>query len=160
MEMDVHDGWIGKNFPNFNLINDYGELLKLSDIKGQWSVLFFYPKDGSPGCTIESCAFRDRYDEIVEAGGNLYGISSDSMQTHQNFRKKHNLQYTLLTDSKSQLVRKMKLKRTFGILRTRVTFIVDPEGIVRGVVTSQFNPYKHIEYSLKILMSKDEQIIH
>jgi len=156
MEMDVHGGWIGKNFPNFNLINDYGELLKLSDIKGQWSVLFFYPKDGSPGCTIESCAFRDRYDEIVEAGGHLYGISSDSIQTHQNFRKKHNLQYTLLTDSKSQLVRKMKLKRTFGILRSRVTFIVDPEGIVRGVVTSQFNPYKHIQHALKILMSKDE----
>ena len=154
--MDVHDEWIGKNFPDFNLISNNGEPLKLSDIKGQWSVLFFYPKDGSPGCTIESCAFRDRYDEIVEAGGNLYGISSDSTQTHQNFRKKHNLQYTLLTDSKGQLAKKMQLKRTFGILRSRVTFIVDPKGIVRGVVTSQFNPYKHIQYTLKILMSKDE----
>jgi peroxiredoxin Q/BCP len=154
--MDKHDEWVGKNFPNFNLINDYGDMLKLSDIKGQWSILFFYPKDGSPGCTIESCAFRDRYDEIIEAGGNLYGISADSMITHQNFRKKNNLQYTLLTDPKNQFAIKMKLKRTFGVLRSRVTFIVDPEGVVRGVVTSQFNPYKHIQYALKILKSKDE----
>jgi peroxiredoxin Q/BCP len=149
---------MGKKFPEFNLINDYGETLKLTDIKGQWSVLFFYPKDGSPGCTIESCVFRDKHKEIVSAGGNLYGISVDSIKTHQSFRKKHNLQYTLLTDSKGKLARKMKLKRTFGILRSRVTFILDPEGIVRGVVTSQFNPYKHIRYALQVLRMKDEQI--
>ena len=154
--MDKHEEWIGKKFPEFNLINDYGETLKLSGIMGQWSVLFFYPKDGSPGCTIESCVFRDKYEEIVSAGGNLYGISADSMKTHQDFRKKHNLQYTLLTDSKGELATNMKLKRTFGILRSRVTFIVDPEGIVRGVVTSQFNPYKHIRYALLTLMLKDE----
>ena len=157
--MDKHEEWIGEKFPDFNLINDYGEPLKLSDIKGQWSVLFFYPKDGSPGCTIESCAFRDKYDEIVSAGGNLYGISADSIKTHQTFRQKHNLQYTLLTDSNGELARKMKLKRTFGILRSRVTFVVDPEGIVRGVVTSQFNPYKHIRYVLMVLGLKDGLII-
>ena len=157
--MDKHEEWIGEKFPDFNLINDYGEPLKLSDIKGQWSVLFFYPKDGSPGCTIESCAFRDKYDEIVSAGGNLYGISADSIKTHQIFRQKHNLQYTLLTDSNGELARKMKLKRTFGILRSRVTFVVDPEGIVKGVVTSQFNPYKHIRYALLVLGLKDGLII-
>lgn len=157
--MDKHEEWIGEKFPDFNLINDYGEPLKLSDIKGQWSVLFFYPKDGSPGCTIESCAFRDKYDEIVSAGGNLYGISADSIKTHQTFRQKHNLQYTLLTDSNGELAREMKLKRTFGILRSRVTFVVDPEGIVRGVVTSQFNPYKHIRYVLMVLGLKDGLII-
>jgi peroxiredoxin Q/BCP len=157
--VDKHEEWIGEKFPDFNLINDYGEPLKLSDIKGQWSVLFFYPKDGSPGCTIESCAFRDKYDEIVSAGGNLYGISADSIKTHQTFRQKHNLQYTLLTDSNGELAREMKLKRTFGILRSRVTFVVDPEGIVRGVVTSQFNPYKHIRYVLMVLGLKDGLII-
>ena len=157
--MDKHEEWIGEKFPDFNLINDYGEPLKLSDIQGQWSVLFFYPKDGSPGCTIESCAFRDKYDEIVSAGGNLYGISADSIKTHQTFRQKHNLQYTLLTDSNGELAREMKLKRTFGILRSRVTFVVDPEGIVRGVVTSQFNPYKHIRYVLMVLGLKDGLII-
>ena len=157
--MDKHEEWIGEKFPDFNLINDYGEPLKLSDIKGQWSVLFFYPKDGSPGCTIESCAFRDKYDEIVSAGGNLYGISADSIKTHQTFRQKHNLQYTLLTDSNGELAREMKLKRTFGILRSRVTFVVDPEGIVKGVVTSQFNPYKHIRYVLMVLGLKDGLII-
>ena len=157
--MDKHEEWIGEKFPDFNLINDYGEPLKLSDIKGQWSVLFFYPKDGSPGCTIESCAFRDKYDEIVSAGGNLYGISADSIKTHQTFRQKHNLQYTLLTDSNGELAREMKLKRTFGILRSRVTFVVDPEGIVKGVVTSQFNPYKHIRYALLVLGLKDGLII-
>lgn len=156
--MDKHEEWIGKKFPEFSLVNDYRETLELSDIKGQWSVLFFYPKDGSPGCTIESCAFRDKHAEIISAGGNLYGISADSIKTHQNFRKKHNLQYTLLTDSKGELARKMKLKRTFGILRTRATFILDPEGIVRGVVTSQFNPYKHIRHALQVLRMKDEEI--
>ena len=151
--MDAHANWIDQPFPDFTMTTDAGDPLTLADIRGAWSVLFFYPKDGSPGCTLESCAFRDKHSEILQAGAQLYGVSADSTKTHQHFKNKHNLSYTLLTDKKSALSKKMKLKRTFGILRSRVTFVIDPEGIVRGTCTSQFNPYKHIRYALKTLQA-------
>ena len=121
------------------------------DLMNQWSIIFFYPKDGSPGCTIESCAFRDKHDEIVDAGGKVYGISQDGVTRHKIFKQDNNLPYSLLTDREGQLSRQLGLKKTLGLLRTRVTMLVDPKGVIQGTHTSQFNPYGHIKFSIKIL---------
>ena len=145
--MDAHAHWIGEDFPEFSLKDDEGNRFDLETLKGQWSVVFFYPKDGSPGCTIESCGFRD----FIALGAQLIGVSSDSMSRHRRFKDKFNLQYKLLCDDRGRLAKKMRLKKTLGFMRARVTFIVDPEGIIRGTITAQFAPKKHVSHALRQL---------
>jgi peroxiredoxin Q/BCP len=131
--------------------NENREMVSKEDLLGQLSIIFFYPKDGSPGCTVESCGFRDKHEQIVKAGGKLYGVSQDGVTSHQNFKKAHKLPYMLLSDRKGEVAKKLKLKKTLGLLRTRVTLIVDKQGIIQGTHTSQFNPYGHIKFSIKLL---------
>ena len=121
------------------------------DLMNQWSIIFFYPKDGSPGCTIESCAFRDKHDQIIAAGGKVYGVSQDGVTRHKIFKESHNLQFTLLTDRNGVLSQELELKKTLGLLRSRVTMLVDPNCVIQGTHTSQFNPYGHVKFSIKIL---------
>ena len=78
---------------------------------GKWNVVFFYPKDDSPGCTIESCHFRDNYKSFIENGIVLYGVSTDSIDSHKKFKQKHNLQYSLLSDAGAVLIKKLNLKK-------------------------------------------------
>ena len=108
---DGTTGTIGEKFPEFSLKNSENSTVNNDDLIGRWSVIFFYPKDGSPGCTIESCSFRDKQEEIEALGAQIIGISSDSVSRHQRFKKKHRLQYTLLSDPQSRLSKKMRLKR-------------------------------------------------
>ena len=149
--MDAHSHWIGEDFPEFSLKDDEGNWFDLEALKGQWSVVFFYPKDGSPGCTIESCGFRDKHDDFKALGAQLIGGSSDSMNRHRRFKEKFNLQYKLLCDDRGRLAKKMQLKKTLGFMRARVTFIIDPEGIIQGTITAQFAPKKHVFHALKQL---------
>jgi len=151
IEVDPHANLIGEKFPNFSLKDTEKNTVERGNLLGRWSVIFFYPKDGSPGCTIESCTFRDKQEEIEALGAQIIGISSDSVSRHQRFKKKHGLQYTLLSDPQSRLAKKMRLKRTLGFMRARVTFVIDPNGIIRGTVTSQFNPIKHVKSAIRQL---------
>ena len=151
IKMDTHANLIGEKFPQFSLKDSEKKTVNFDDLLGRWSVIFFYPKDGSPGCTIESCTFRDKYEQIVSLGAQIIGVSSDSVSRHQRIKKKHRLQYTLLSDPQSRLSKKMRLKRTLGFIRARVTFVVDPEGVIRGSVTSQFNPTKHVKSAIRQL---------
>jgi peroxiredoxin Q/BCP len=151
VEMDTHANLVGEKFPEFSLKNSENSTVNNDDLIGRWSVIFFYPKDGSPGCTIESCSFRDKQEEIEALGAQIIGISSDSVSRHQRFKKKHRLQYTLLSDPQSRLSKKMRLKRTLGFMRARVTFVVDTEGVIQGSVTSQFNPTKHVKSAIRQL---------
>jgi peroxiredoxin Q/BCP len=146
--MDAHANLIGEIFPDFSLKDSHGNAFNQDRLKGTWTVLFFYPKDGSPGCTIESCSFRDRQTEIETLGAQIIGISADSMSRHQRFKAKHRLQYTLLSDPQSRLSKKLRLKRTLGFMRGRVTFVIDPSGVIQGTVTSQFNPKKHVRSAI------------
>ena len=150
-KMDAHAHWIGEDFPEFSLKDDEGNRFNLESLKGQWSVVFFYPKDGSPGCTIESCGFRDKHDDFNALGAQLIGVSSDSMNRHRRFKKKFNLQYKLLCDDSGRLAKKMRLKKTLGFMRARVTFIIDPEGVIQGTITAQFAPKKHVSHALRQL---------
>ena len=149
--VDAHAHWIGEEFPDFSLKDDEGNWFNLEALKAHWSVVFFYPKDGSPGCTIESCGFRDMHDDFKKLGAQLIGVSSDSMSRHRRFKEKHNLKFKLLCDDHGRLAKKMQLKKTLGFMRARVTFIVDPEGIIQGTITAQFTPKKHVFHALRQL---------
>ncbi len=149
--MDVHAHLIGEKFPEFSLKDDDNNWFSDSDLKGGWAVVFFYPKDGSPGCTIESCGFRDNHEEFKALGATLIGVSSDTVQRHRRFKEKHNLKYKLLVDDRGRLAKKLRLKRTLGFMRARVTFIIDPEGMIRGTITAQFSPKRHVYHALRQL---------
>jgi peroxiredoxin Q/BCP len=135
-------------------LNDEGDLVTSQDIEGKWTVMFFYPKDESPGCTLQSCSFRDKYNQFVEQGILLYGVSSDSVKSHKRFKQRYKLQYSLLSDVGGLLAKALKLKKDFGFLRARVTFVIDPEGNIAFVHTSQLGVTGHVKKALKVIGSR------
>jgi thioredoxin-dependent peroxiredoxin len=143
---------VGERAPDFELSDGGGKHVRLSQFNGQKNVvLFFYPKDDSPGCTVEACTFRDRYQDFADAGAELIGISSDSVESHAHFAGKHRLPMTLLSDVNGEVRKRYGIKATFGLLPGRATFIVDKSGVVRHVFESQLRVKKHVQESLDIL---------
>jgi peroxiredoxin Q/BCP len=146
----------GQPAPDFELSSDTGERVKLSDLRGQPVVLFFYPKHDTPGCTREACGFRDAYGEFTERGAVILGVSRDSEASHVKFRAKYELPYPLLSDpdlvaAKAYDVWREKTmygKTAFGIHRS--TFVIGPDGTLvkamRGV-----KPDGHAEQVLAVL---------
>ena len=143
---------VGEKAPDFKLLSQDGVNVTLSQFLGKKNVvLYFYPKDESPGCTKEACRFRDRYEMFKEKGAEVVGVSSDSVESHKLFAERYSLPFTLLSDSEN-LVRKLYgVPSTMGILPGRVTFVIDKNGIVRHIFSSQREPEKHIEEAIKIL---------
>lgn len=133
--------WIeeGTKAPDFTLVADDGTKVKLSSLRGAPVVLYFYPKDDTPGCTVEACAFRDASKELKKLGAKVYGISPDDIESHGKFRDKFKLNFPLLVDTDHKIAEKygawreknMYGKKTMGIARS--TFIIDKEGIVARV---------------------------
>ena len=152
--VDSHEYLVGTKIPDFDCLNDEGKSVNTSDIEGKWTVMFFYPKDESPGCTLQSCSFRDRYDQFLEQGISLYGVSSDSVKSHKRFKQRYRLQYSLLSDKGGVLAKALKLKKDFGFLRARVTFVIDPEGIIVFAHTSQLGVTGHVKRALKVIKSQ------
>jgi peroxiredoxin Q/BCP len=126
----------GKPAPDFELQSDSGENVKLSDFHGRPVVLYFYPKDDTPGCTTEACEFRDAYDVFRERGAEVLGVSPDNVRSHEKFKQKYELPFTLLADPNHEVAeqygvwgeRKFAGKRYMGI--TRSTFVIDRDGTV------------------------------
>jgi len=143
---------VGDYAPNFTLPDQSGEQVSLWDVIGKSAiVLYFYPKDDTPGCTTEACAFRDSYEIFKDAGAEVIGVSSDSADSHQRFAAKHRLPFILLSD-KDKAVRKLYgVPSTLGLLPGRVTYVIDKKGIVRNIFDSQFAPQKHITEALETL---------
>ncbi|MDB4969514.1 MAG: alkyl hydroperoxide reductase [Myxococcales bacterium] len=138
--------------PDFTLPALRGGEVKLSDFRDKKNVvLFFYPRDSSPGCTREACTFRDAYDDFAAAGAEVIGISNDSLEDHATFASRHNLPMQLLTDAGGKVRAQYGIKRTLGLIDGRETFIIDKQGIVRHVFRSQVRVYKHVEESLAVL---------
>jgi len=133
--------WIeeGKKAPEFNLASDEGGKIKLSTLKGKPVVLYFYPRDDTPGCTKEACAFRDRKAELTKLGATLLGVSTDDTDSHGKFRAKYKLNFPLLADTDHAVAEKygawreknMYGKKSMGIQRS--TFLIDAEGKVAKV---------------------------
>lgn len=129
----------GTKAPAFTLKDDEGNKVKLSDLKGNPVVLYFYPRDDTPGCTKEACAFRDRYAEMKKLGARLYGVSADSADSHAKFRAKYSLPFPLLVDESHTMLEKygawreknMYGKKSMGIQRS--TYLIDADGKVAKV---------------------------
>ncbi len=145
---------VGDLAPDFTLPNQAGTPVTLSDFRGKKAVvLYFYPKDDTPGCTIESCTFRDSYTDFEATGAEVIGISSDSPTSHQQFATKHNLPFTLVSDEGSKVRSTYGVPSTLGLLPGRVTYIIDLEGKVRHIFNSQFNPKAHVSEAMKVIKS-------
>lgn len=143
---------VGQPAPDFDLADAQGQRVRLADFRGKRSVvLYFYPKDDTPGCTKEACSFRDSYEAFKEAGAEVIGVSSDSEASHSKFATKYKLPFTLLADSGGAVRKQYGIPATLGILPGRVTFVIDRAGIVRHVFNSQLQATRHVEEALKIL---------
>jgi thioredoxin-dependent peroxiredoxin len=143
---------VGAKAPGFTLPTQAGTQVSLSDFIGKTAVvLYFYPKDDTPGCTTEACAFRDSYEVFKDAGAEVIGISSDSAASHKQFASKYRLPFILLSDANGAVRKRYGVPSTFGLLPGRVTYIIDKEGIVRHIFSAQFTPEKHIVEALKTL---------
>ncbi len=119
--------------PDFSLADSESNTHSLADYKGKWLVLYFYPKDDTPGCTTEACSLRDARDDITALGAEVVGVSADEASAHEKFKAKHSLNFTLLSDPKKEAIEAYGAwgKKMFGkegILRK--TFIINPEGVV------------------------------
>jgi peroxiredoxin Q/BCP len=146
---------IGDDCPVFKLKNQFGEEFDVSSILGKKNlVIYFYPKDDTPGCTKEACSFRDRFEEFQDLGCEVIGISSDSEEKHKEFAEKHKLPFILLAD-KMQKVRKSfgVPGSLFGLIPGRVTYIVGKDEKVKGIFNSLLNPIGHIDHALQLVKS-------
>lgn len=122
--------------PDFSLPSETGKVHTLADYAGQWIVLYFYPKDDTPGCTTQACSLRDARDDLAELGAQIIGISKDEPSSHEKFKAKHSLNFTLLSDPEGGVIEAYdawgpKMFGKEGILRR--TFLIDPTGTVRKV---------------------------
>lgn len=149
---------VGDKAPSFTLKNEQDQDIKLDNFRGKKVVLYFYPKDNTPGCTKEACSFRDVYDDILEAGAVVIGISKDSIKSHQKFKEKHQLPFYLLSDPDHKVIesygvwkeKKMFGKVYMGIVRS--TFIIDEDGKIEKTYP-KVKPSEHGEEILKALRS-------
>ena len=143
---------VGDKAPQFILPDQNGKLIKLNDFIGKTNlVIYFYPKDESYGCTKEACSFRDSYEDFKEAGAEVIGISADSETSHKGFAANHKLPFILLSDKDKKVADLYGVGNILGILPGRVTFIIDKQGIIRGIYSSQVNYQKHIDEALEVL---------
>jgi thioredoxin-dependent peroxiredoxin len=145
---------VGDQAPDFTLPDKNGTPVRLSDLlKNSAVVLYFYPKDDTPGCTAEACSFRDQYAVFKDAGAEVVGVSSDSAESHQQFAEKHRLPFVLVSDGDGALRKRYGVPTTFGLLPGRVTYIIGRDGIVRHIFSSQMQAEKHVSEALKTLQA-------
>jgi peroxiredoxin Q/BCP len=114
-------------------------------------VLYFYPKDETPGCTAQACTFRDHYEDFIDAGARVVGVSADEEDRHKSFAEHHRLPFSLLTDRGAELRKRYDVPRTLGLFAGRVTFVIDKGGIVRHMFNSQVRVRTHVAEALRIV---------
>jgi thioredoxin-dependent peroxiredoxin len=138
----------GQPLPDLDLTAEDGEHLGTAELKGQKTVLYFYPQDDTPGCTKEACAFRDRMDDYAEADIRVYGVSLDSPESHREFRAKYNLNFPLLTDEGGRASEALGVLRKNRRSANRVTFLLDPDGRISRVYP-EVTPETHADEILQ-----------
>ena len=139
MPQDYHEPKVGDKAPSFRLPSTEGEALALKDFKGKDVILYFYPRDNTPGCTAEACSFRDNYSAIQKEGAVVLGVSTDSIESHDKFRGKFELSFPLLSDETADIAKmygvwgekNMYGRRIWGVKRT--TFWIGPDGKIRKI---------------------------
>ena len=142
----------GQQAPDFSLPDANGKTVRLSDFRGKKAVvLYFYPKDDTPGCTKEACAFRDQYEDLKDAGAEVIGVSSDGEAAHTKFATKYKLPFILVSDKGGAVRKQYGVPATLGLLPGRVTFVIDKQGVVRRTFNSQFQATKHVSEAIAAL---------
>jgi peroxiredoxin Q/BCP len=146
---------IGDNCPDFQLPDASGKMINMTDFIGKKKmVIYFYPKDDTPGCTKEACSFRDSYEDFKEFDCEVIGISSDTEEKHSSFATKHKLPFILLADTDKKVRKLFGVPgNLFGLIPGRVTYIIGLDGKVIGIYNSQTNPLGHIEKALELVKS-------
>jgi thioredoxin-dependent peroxiredoxin len=145
---------VGGPAPDFTLQTGNGDSVRLADFLGKKNVVvYFYPKDFTRGCTAEACGFRDAYGGFKNLGAEVIGISGDDLKSHQAFVKEHNLPFILLSDPDSSVRKAYGVKKSLGIIPGRVSFVIDKQGIVRHIFSSQTRATAHVDEALAVLKS-------
>ena len=148
---------VGDLAPDFTLLNQSSGPVSPGDFLGKKHiVLYFYPKDNTALCTEEACAFRDSYEVFKDAGAEVIGVSSDSVESHQQYAKDHQLPFILLSDVDGVIRKRYGVPTAFG-LPGRVTYIIDRQGIVRHVFFSQFTSKRHVDEAFQALQKIHEE---
>lgn len=144
---------VGSTIPAFILPDQNGNMFNIDSVLGQKNlVIYFYPKDDSPGCTAQACSFRDQFEVFSEADAVIIGISSQSVKSHKAFAEKHGLTFTLLSDEGNKIRKQFGVPTNlFGLLPGRVTYVADKSGKVIYTFNSQLKAEKHVEEALRIL---------
>jgi peroxiredoxin Q/BCP len=140
---------VGDNAPDFSLPDQDEKTVSLAGYRGKQAVvLYFYPKDETPVCTKEACGFRDSYEDFLDAGAAVIGVSSDSVESHRKFAANRSLPFRLLADENGELRKRFGVPSTFGLMPGRVTYIIDKQGVVREILNSQLFANKHVAGAL------------
>jgi len=149
-DKDMKKVEVGDVIPAINLKDENGVEVNINTIKKPL-ILYFYPKDETPGCIKEACKFRDEFESFVNLGVQVFGISGDAPSSHKKFKEKYHLPFTLLSDTKNEVRKNFGVPNSLLFLPGRVTYVVDKNGIVTYMFNSQFGAEKHIEKALKFL---------
>jgi len=148
---------VGDRAPEFTLLSQSGGTVNLADYIGRKElVLYFYPKDNTPGCTAEAKAFRDHYEAFKEMGAEVIGVSSDSVDSHRDFAAKCEIPFTILSDEDGKVRKLYGVPSSLGLFPGRVTYVIDANGTVRHIFNSQLNPGRHVEEAMTILRRSRE----
>ena len=148
---------IGDRVPDFSLLDQHGNTFHADDFIGQKAmVIYFYPKDDTPGCTREACTFRDNYQDFSDHDVVVVGISSDNVESHRNFAEKYSLPFTLLSDEDQEVRKLFGVKKSLlGLFPGRETFVVDKKGNIVFKFNSQLKVERHVEHALNALEIED-----
>ncbi len=145
---------VGDPAPEFALKAQDGQVVRLGDLLARGpAVVYFYPKDRTPGCTAEAGAFRDNYAKFGELGAEVVGISSDSVESHEEFAGDCNLPFKILSDSGGAVRKSYGVQSSMGFLPGRVTYVIDKGGTVRYIFSSQLHATRHVQEALESLRS-------
>ncbi len=143
---------VGDPAPQFDVTSHEGDRLTLSSFRGKKPlVIFFYPRNNTPVCTKEACSFRDGFEDFVDAGVVVIGVSGDSNDSHREFAKSQRLPFPLVSDEKGTLRKAFGVRKTLGFMPGRVTYVIDCAGIVRHIFSAQFAAKKHMQEALAIV---------
>jgi thioredoxin-dependent peroxiredoxin len=148
---------VGDKAPDFELIKPDGSTFRLKEqLKETNVVLYFYPKDNTPGCTKQACEFRDQYEVFKEHEAEVVGISGDSSDSHDEFERSHRLPFVLLSDTGNKVRNLFGVPRKFGIIPGRVTYVIDKNGIVRYIFNSMTKPLEHVKNALEVRKNREK----
>ncbi len=155
---DTKSVGVGDEAPDFMLPSQGGAPVRLSDYRGKRVVvLYFYPKDNTPGCTAEACAFRDQYEVFTDAGAEVIGISSDTVDSHEEFASEYHLPFKLVSDRGGEVRKSYGVPTVMGILPGRVTFVIDRQGVIRHSFSSMTKIDRHVDDALNVVKSLQDE---